>query len=106
MTKRIELWKKILRKEGYRLEYRRYEYWDNVPCAVKDGEKIPLAVSFINEFKNTCLVTARDIVASEKNFRILRRYHKQDQSYYIPDFEVKINWKNNEVCDLEPVFLH
>lgn len=106
MKKRLELWGKILQREGYHLKYGKYEYWDNVPIAVRDREEIPLAVSFINEFKSTCLVTARDIVANEKNFHILRRYHTQNQSYYMPDFEVKINWKNKKSCDLEPVFLY
>nr|PZN02003.1 MAG: hypothetical protein DIU66_10565 [Bacillota bacterium] len=106
MAKRIEFWKKILQKEGYRLEYKDYEYWDNVPYAIKEGEEIPLALSFVNKFNSICLVTARDIIANEKNFRILRKYHIQNQSHYIPDFEVKINWKNSKVCDLETVFLH
>jgi len=106
VDKRLKLWEEIIKSEGYTLDYRKYEYWDNVPTAVKEGEEIPLAVCFTDKLKNTCLITIRDIIANKKNFYILRKYHRQEQSYYIPEFDIKVNWKSNKICDLELIPLY
>jgi len=106
VDKRFRLWKHIIKDEGYSLKYGEYEDWANVPIAVKDDEEIPLAVCFTDKLKNTCLITIRDIIANKKNFYILRKYHRQEQSYYIPEFDIKVNWKSNKICDLELIPLY
>jgi len=105
VDKRLKLWEEIIKSEGYTLDHRKYEFWDNVPTAVKEGEEIPLAVYYVDKQQNDCIVTAKDIVANKANFYTLRRYHRQNKEYYIPDFEIEIKWKG-KTCTLIPVFLY
>lgn len=65
------MWKEILQKFGYSIKYSPYKYWKQVPYAVKDNERFPLATTIV---KNNilCLVTIEDIIASESNFYKLK----------------------------------
>ena len=96
MEKRIKIWKKILEENGYDITYDNYSYWQNVPYAISEDEKFPLAYVYNNtQFCCACLVTLKEIIANEDNFWILRRYH------IVKDIDLKVSWKDGKSCNLD-----
>lgn len=95
--KRVDLWKKIIEKEGYKIIYQKNGYWDFVPYAVKGDEKIPLSIT---QTRHNCLslITTRNIIASQRNFHVLKKFTLENQKE--PLYNIRIQWLGKNSCNL------
>jgi len=79
---RREKWEKLLKENGYVLEFDKLvtddlESWQNVPFAIKENFKFPLAYTYqrLRRYKGRrrCLIDWNNILPSLENLRILEK---------------------------------
>lgn len=63
---------KLLNKNGWKLEWKKYNYWDCVPFAVKGEKEIALCFNTENTiYKNYCIATVLEINMTAKELEYL-----------------------------------
>lgn len=87
---RIDKWQKLLKENGYSVEYGSFLYWHDVEIAVKDGIKTPLAYTG-SKNGQTYIIRLKDIVANDFNFNCLLNRNSDS----CPPFSAKLVKKLN-----------
>ena len=90
---------KYLNKEGYKIEYLKFDYWDCIPHAVKDDEKIPLAIHYIDNRSSVCHTLEKHNL---NTFKRLFPFLMEEPEIYVKNGNVYLwdEWEPTYICKI------